>query len=221
MVYAIATQDGTARLGAYEYNRLLELQFAATRSIDVNGLSSIEYSYQVVTNLPRSPAQTAHDLQQLLDSSTPAEAARLQQLLLLPSTSYQSTRLCLQPRNFQVQIIRSIRLYNFASFLADLGGALNILSLSLLILFPLSASITRPRSFLPLWVMERWKKRRRSHTPGEHDAEAEMMASGGAIADGAPGLSNSSSFSLEPSASFGSQQGAPLSSPRGYLQQSG
>lgn len=120
-MYAIATADGTAQLGAYAYNRLLELQFAATRSIDIEGRSSIEYAYQVVTNLPRSPGQTARDFQQLLDSCTPAEAARLQQLMQLPSTSYQSTRLCVQPRNFQVQVIKSLRLYNFASFLADLG----------------------------------------------------------------------------------------------------
>lgn len=216
VVYRIATQDGTARLGAYGYNRLLELSFSATRSVDVNGQSSIDYSYDVVTNLPRSPAQTARDFQQLLDSSTPVEVARLQQLMLLPSTSYQSTRLCVEPRSFQVQVIRSLRLYSFASFLTDLGGAVNFISLSLLILFPLSASITRPRSFLPLWIMARWQRRNQA----AHSMEAAEAEMAGGL-DGSGGVSSSSSFSLEPSASFGNQQGVPLTSPRGYMQQSG
>lgn len=59
---------------------------------------------------------------------------------------------CFSPMSFQVSTVRLSRSYGFVSFLSDVGGFLNLLALTLALLFPFSQVLIKPRSFVGTWL---------------------------------------------------------------------
>jgi len=85
------------------------------------------------------------------------------------------TRICTVPATFDVQVSTEVTTYGFESFLSDVGGFLNLLSLFFVLLFPLTYKVTQPRSFVAMYIaykcrrVQRRKKRTRSRTGSSDD----------------------------------------------------
>ena len=50
--------------------------------------------------------------------------------------------------------------YGVVTFLSDLGGFLNLLTVALLFLFPLAFKATEPRTFIVLMLADKWRARK-------------------------------------------------------------
>lgn len=68
------------------------------------------------------------------------------------------------PQTLTVEVVRKQVLYGWSQFLSDCGGALNILTISLALMFPLTFKAAQSKTFLPLWIALKWKRR---HEPAK------------------------------------------------------
>ena len=167
LVQAWSARDSAVQvLGFLQFARSLIMEFTATNTIDVDGSVSVGYRFQTLADLPRGPGQQVRDFKSLLQFTPDrAEQLRLAKLYADPSTVYQSTHLCMAPQTLTVEVVRKQVLYGWSQFLSDAGGALNILTLALAMLFPLTFKAVKSKTFLPLWIALKWKRRHEPTAP--------------------------------------------------------
>ena len=188
--------------GFYRVGQRIELEWAATRTIQPNGAEQLDFQYASVGQYDHSSRYHDSEFAALLATITnQTEAAQWKALRADPNVAYSTARMCVGPSSFNVQVIRLQKLYGFTSFLSDAGqraaghsddnglasadteaalihrllfvctvspcsgGFLNILSIVMFALFPVTYAITRPRSFLPVWLLLRWKQRGKAEPP--------------------------------------------------------
>ena len=157
------------------YGRCHFVQFIASRFIRLDGSEELKYIYypQGEQILSTSPEFTNERFAALLNAtSDELERSRLQTLRADPNVTLSYSRLKVRPASMYVQVIREVQPYTFASFVSDVGGFLNIMVLFLIFLFPFTIHTARPRTFLVLWVLVKWRKFQSNHnvsaihTPG-------------------------------------------------------
>jgi hypothetical protein len=101
------------------------------------------------------------------------------------------------PNTLSVQVIREVQPYTFGSFVADLGGYLNLLSLVLLLLFPIRFQPTKPRTFLALWLLRKWRTRHELNPGAETNVNTDSTSDADIVLQpiaGAGGVSSSSAL---------------------------
>jgi hypothetical protein len=91
---------------------------------------------------------------------------------------------CFSPASFQISTVTETRSYNAFSFLADIGGFLNVLAISFALAFPLAQVLVKPRRFLGIWA---WNK-----TFGGDSKKSAASATRGAVDNSGASLNDSS-----------------------------
>jgi hypothetical protein len=148
-----------AEVGDFIYGARYQVHFSASRVIRLSGEEEVKYDYSLTGGHPLTSAQQSALVAGLINRTDNAvERATITSL----STDPHITIFCLEvdvtPNSLGVQTITEVSTYKFSTFFSELGGALNLLALVLILLFPLTAEPTKPRKFVILWIIEQWRQ---------------------------------------------------------------
>jgi hypothetical protein len=161
------------QIGEFAYGQRFLLQFSATRWLRLSGEEQLQYEYSFSGGHPLTGEQQAACFPSLLNSTRNASEHAFVQTLSNLTCLYFSVDIF--PRTLVVQTISEVVSYGWSSFLADVGGALNLMSLVVLLLFPIAFEPTKPRTFLALWLISKWRLRHEHET--EYDRQEAENAS--------------------------------------------
>jgi hypothetical protein len=143
----------------FNFGRVQGINFVATLSKSVDAQESLKYAYQSKGTDLTTDAFAEACFQSLLNHTEDvAERQRLADARASPANTLLMVQVYIEPSSMEIQVISDHLPYTLSNFASDLGGYLNILSLSLVLLFPLAFAPTRPRSFLLLWLHAKWQQ---------------------------------------------------------------
>lgn len=112
----------------FSYQQYHLLQFSATRQIQLDGSSQLEYLFGQTQHLALSEPFLAEQYDSILNDTSPggslesaADHALLLRLRNHSEVVYKTQQICFVPATFLVQEIRQIRSYTLTNFLSDVG----------------------------------------------------------------------------------------------------
>jgi len=153
-----------------DWDSIFYFHSATTRTLYSDGRDELDYAYSSAGHMSVQPATVDSMFRELL-TETPNATERVQLTALhnRSDVTYHFHRFCTQPQSMMVNVVRQSHPYTLASFLADVGGALNLLTVVLLALFPLAKQVTQPRTFGPLLWMQQCRRRSQAQKAGDDD----------------------------------------------------
>lgn len=146
------------------YGQGHSITFAASRIVSVEGDERLEYEYSKGADFSYSPAILELQLDAIIADRVAAnDSLAVDQMNAWRNDTevqFLYNQLCFAPASYNVRVVRAVRTYGIVSFLSDVGGFLNLLTIVLLFFFPFAHKLVEPRSFLGVWLGERWKQRK-------------------------------------------------------------
>ena len=170
-----------------EYQQRHLVRLTATKTVHTNGEHEWTYSYNQGKDLNLMDIDLQSYADTMLNNTAITDPTLHAQILaLLPGASMgqwndstiklRISDVCFTPSSYTVQVVRETSTYGAISFLSDLGGFANLVSLVMLALFPLAMNVVRPRSFVVLWLSDKWAARTK-----RKEAEAHAAAQAGLL----------------------------------------
>jgi hypothetical protein len=178
----IAVMDAVAMHSFLQSGQLSWNTFTATRTERVDGTVEITRDYSQVGLSDFTTTGMAKLLHgRLSRTEDEQERTRMEKLYLQEGVTYYVSRVCTAPVSLAERVVHESSPYGLASFLADVGGFLNLLALAMAVLFPLVKSATQPRTFVPFWLQRNFRALCSSHEHEDaahrHDESREMEQS--------------------------------------------
>lgn len=170
----IFIREDYSSVACLPFDSVTQLETATTRTVQVSKSTNYIYDYQALGSTPMSPANKEQNWQRLLNQTQDAtERAALQSLKDDPTSHYASALVCAKPRSFIIQEVALFRIYGWGPLISDLGGFLSILSVVLLLLFPLIHNEPKLREFKLVSLLKWYKTRGVGPTTGPKQQSSE------------------------------------------------
>jgi hypothetical protein len=190
-----------------EYGRRHAIRTRMSQTIDVGGTARWHTDLEYGGSQAFGPEVAAQAFADYFDAA-PEFFARLNRdpNLVLDDAAENATskfymETCFSPASFQISTVTETRSYNAFSFLADIGGFLNVLAISFALAFPLAQVLVKPRRFLGIWA---WNK-----TFGGDSKKSAASATRGAVDNSGASLNDSSAAASSFSSSLPLARSAP------------
>jgi hypothetical protein len=143
--------------------RQIGLSVSASVTQKLDGAEHMQLSYENTGELVYPATTAASDVffQRWLNSTTDAlEREKMIAFKANPNVTYGFWEVTVFPSSLRAQVVTEVQPYTLSNFVSDVGGVLNLLALSFLLLFPITFEPTQPRTFLAMWLIRKWRNRK-------------------------------------------------------------